>query len=250
MAVRWSPELLRIRTATQEDGSGEAPAKDAPGKDAPAADGAKDAPATEAPGKDADPQAKEPDLGQIRGLAPQRGDPKPVFVFFHWPHEDGDKGRRVLKFCKGPMDDEAFVRMSSLFHCVEVNTRDSDASLVGEVGVRMPPALLVCRPDGKVVWRSEEPGTSGRALAETMKRVLKERFPSLWEGVQKAAEAQKTALAEARRLAEAKKPEEAMAAAGTIVDSEVRYTDEWSQAVKFYRELEKKAAEDAKEKAK
>lgn len=235
MAVRWSPELLRIRTATGEEGAAETPAE--PAKDAPA----KDAPAKETE------KEKEPDLGQVRGLAPQRGEAKPVLVYFHWPHEDGDKGRRVLKFCKGPLDDEAFVRVSSLFHCVEINSRDSDSGLVVEAGIRTPPALLVCRPDGKVLWRSEEPGTNGRVLAETMKKVLKDRFPDAWEAVQKEAEAQKGALAEARKLVEAKKTDEAMGALGRIVDSTVRFTDEWAQAVKVYRELEAKA-EEAREK--
>jgi hypothetical protein len=242
-AVLWNPELLRVRTATVES---EEPAAPAPEKDGKANDG-------KAPEKDAPKAAeaeKEPELGTVRGLELPRGLEKPVLVYFHWPHEDGERGRRVVKFCKGPLDDEVFVRVTRLFHCVEVNTRDSEARLVEEAGVRSTPSLVVCRPDGKVVWRSEEPGSNGRALAETMKKVLRERFPAAWEGVQKTAEAQKTALAAARRLVEAKKPEEAMAAAGAIVDSDVRFTEEWAAAVKLYRDLEKKAAEDAKEKAK
>ncbi len=181
----------------------------------------------------------------LRGLTLPRDLEKPVLVYFHWPHEDGERGRRVVKFCSGPLDDEAFVRVTSMFHCVEVNTRDSESSLVEEAKVRATPSLFVCRPDGSIVWRSEDTGISGKVLAGVLRKVLKDRLPETWAGVEKEIAAQRASLAEARRLFAEKKGEDAMAAVNLVVNSDVRFTDEWAEAVRVLREQEKKAQEDA-----
>ena len=228
MAVRWFPELLRVRTAT---GAEEAPA--------PAAK-------PEAKAEPKDGACKVEDLGLIRGLDLPRGLEKPVLVYFHWPHEDGDRGRRVVKFCNGPLDDEAFVRVTPLFHCVEVNTRDSDANLVEESRVRATPTLLVCRPDGSVVWRSEDTGITGKVLAGVLKKVLKDRLPEAWAGIEKEMAAQKASVAEARRLFAEGKTEDAMMAVNLVVNSDVRFTDEWAESVKVLREQERKAKDESK----
>jgi hypothetical protein len=222
--IRWYPVLLRVRTAT----------------------GTEKAPAPEAkPDPSAAPEGeKAEDLGTLRGLEiPRAAEDKPIFVYFHWPHEDGERGRRIVKFCSGPLDDPVFIRMTPLFNCVEVNTRDSEPRLVEEAKVRTTPAVLVCRPDGSIVWRSDESTLGGRALADALKGVLRTRFPAYWEGIEKQAAEQKKALAEARRLFAAKKTDEAMGTLYPILDSDVRFTDEWAQAVKIVREEEKKAAE-------
>jgi hypothetical protein len=185
------------------------------------------------------------DLGVLRGLDLPRALEKPVLVYFHWPHEDGARGKQVLKFCNGPLDDEAFVRVTPLFHCVEVNVRDSEQRLVEESRVKGTPALAVCRPDGTILWRAEEPPTAGKALAATLQRVLRERLPELWAGVEKEIAEQRKNLAEARRLLAANKEEEGLGFLNLVVGSDVRFTDAWAEAVKTLRETEKRAAEKA-----
>jgi len=234
LMVQWNASLLRTRTATGPDEEEE--------EEAPKPGDAKDAPKPE------EAAGKKEDLGTIRGLELPRGLEKPVLVYFHWPHEDGEKGKRVVKFCSGPLDDESFVRVTPLFHCVEVNIRDSEPKLVEESPLRSAPSLAVCRPDGTVVWRSEDTGHSGRGLAETLKKVLRARFPGEWEKVERESAEQKKSIAEARRLLAADKVEEAKGLLGGVVDSLVRFTDEWAQAVKLLREEERKAEEAAKKK--
>jgi hypothetical protein len=226
LAVKWYPELLRVRTATGAAEEGEAKP--------PVAPAAEEKPAS---------------LGTLRGLDLPKDLEKPVLVYFHWPHEDGDKGKRVVKFCSGPLDDESFVRVTSLFHCVEVNTRDSEARLVDEAKVKATPSIMVCRPDATILWRTEETGMSGKALGEALKTVLREKFPEAWEAVQKEITAQKKNLAEARRLLGAGKREDAIMALNLVVGSDVRFTETWSEGVKALREQEKKAAEEEKAKA-
>ncbi len=228
---------------------GDAPAKpaDEPAAKAPGKESGKDtAKPAEADGAKEAEKAK--DLGRVRGLEIPGGAEKPVLVYFHWPHEDGDRGKRIVKFCTGPLDDEAFVRVSSLFHCIEVNTRDSDAKLVEEAEVKSAPTILVCRTDGAIAWRSDDAGFSGKALAEELKRVVREKFPGAWSEIDKEIEAQRKAIAEARRLAADGKTGEALAALDAVVWSDVRFTEDWADAVKTYRELVRKADEDAKKK--
>jgi len=226
--IRWYPVLLRVRTATGAE-------------EKPPAPEAKPDPAAAAA------EEKAEDLGTLRGLElPRATEEKPIFVYFHWPHEDGDRGRRIVKFCSGPLDDPLFIRVTPLFTCVEVNTKDSEQRLVEEAKVRNTPAVLVCRPDGTIVWRSDESALGGRALAEALKGVLRSRFPAYWEGIEKQAAEQKKAFAEARRLLAAKRTEEAMGTLYPIVASDVRFTDEWAQAVKIVREEEKRIEEASK----
>jgi hypothetical protein len=231
LIVNWFPELLRVRTST---GDADAPAAQPAPEPAP---GAK--PEAEQPSKDEAP------VLTLRGLELPKDLRKPVFVYFHWPHEDGDRGKRIVKFCTGPMDDEAFIRVSFLFHCVEVNTRDSEQRLVGEAKVLSTPAILVCRPsDMAIVWRTEDAGLGGKALAAALKKVVQDRFPERWAAAEKEAKAQQDALLEARRLLAAKKTDDAMNALAGIVEGDVRYTEEWSDARKMLRDLEKKAEEE------
>lgn len=257
LEVNWIPELLRVRTATQAGDGGETPAEGAaPARpaDEPAAKGTGREPGKETgkdgeadKGKEADKE-KEKDLGRVRGLELPRGTEKPVLVYFHWPHEDGDRGKRIVKFCTGPLDDEAFVRVTPLFCCIEVNTRDSDTKLVDEAGVKSAPSILVCRTDGAVAWRTDDAAVSGRALAEELKRVLRDRFPGAWSGIEKEMEAQRKSLAEARRFAADGKTAEALAALDGVVSSDVRFTEDWAEAVKEYRDLARKAEDEARKK--
>ena len=241
LQVRWFPSILRVRTATGAD----EPASDVEAPKAPSPE-EKPAPDAKADEKPAAEKPEEPAL-VIRGLDLPRDGDKPLLVYFHWPHEDGDKGKRVVKFCGGPLDDEAFVRVTPLFRCIEVNTRDSEERLVDEAKVRMTPTLALCRPDGAVVWRSEDTGLSGKALAETLKKQLRTRFPEDWKKVEAEIASQKKSVAEAKALLAAGKTEDAVIALNAVVDSDVRFTDEWAQSVKVLREEQKKA-EEAKKK--
>lgn len=240
LQVRWYPSILRVRTATVADepaSEGEAPTEPAPeAKPAP------ESKSGEKPAADKPEKAEEPAL-VIRGLSLPRDGDKPLLVYFHWPHEDGDKGKRVVKFCGGPLDDEAFVRVTPLFRCIEVNTRDSEERLVDEAKVRVTPTLALCRPDGSVVWRTEDTGISGKALAETLKKQLRTRFPEDWKKVEAEVAAQKKSIDEAKALLASGKTEDAMVSLNAVVDSDVRFTDEWAQAVKVLREEQKKADE-------
>ncbi len=228
MQVAWVPELLRVRTATDRDAGPAAPSPD-PGVPAapPSKDGAK---------------AKAP-RPLLRGLEIPRENEKPILVYFHWPHEDGARGKQVVKFCSGPMDDEAFVRVSPLYLCVEINTKDSEPRLVEEAKVTGTPAVLVCDPEGGIVWRTDDTGLSGKALAAALRRVLQEEFPARWAEVEKEMKFQRETISGARRLLAARKTEEAVRDLGLIIDSEVRFTEEWTEARRLLKEAEKKAEE-------
>ena len=54
-----------------------------------------DAKPEEKPAEAKPEKAEEPAL-VIRGLELPRDGEKPVLVYFHWPHEDGEKGKRVV----------------------------------------------------------------------------------------------------------------------------------------------------------
>jgi hypothetical protein len=226
LVVQWTPMLLKGRTVT----GGDEPAPEAPAPDAAAK---KDAP--------------EEFLGMLRGLALPRELEKPVFVYFHWPHEDGDQGKRIVKFCNGPLDDQLFIRTSALFYCVEINTRDSVQRFVEEAKVRGTPTVMVCRADGTIVWRSEDATLSGPVLAATLRKVVQEKFPSRWTEVEKEMKVQKDALAEARKNLAEKKTEEAFGSLGIAVDSFVRFTEEWTDARKLLADLQKDMEKKAKD---
>jgi hypothetical protein len=232
MEVKWFAELLRVRTAT--GAAAEAPPAKDPVPPAAGGGGAKEDPA---------PARKAEALGTLRGLEIPAGVDRPVLVYFHWPHEDGDRGKRVLKFCGGPLDDEAFVLLAPQFHCVEVNTKDSDAKLVEEAKVASVPAILVCRPDGAILWRTEDAGLSGKSLAAALRRVLQDSFPERWAAIEEEVKSQKADLAEAKRALAAKKDAEAIPLLNGIVGSEVRFGAEWSEARKLLREAERRVAD-------
>lgn len=229
MQVQWVAELLRVRTATD----GAAPVTGTP--EAPEA-GKPEA------GKAAEKTETRP---RLRGLDLPRNGEKPVLVYFHWPHEDGDRGKRIVKFCSGPMDDEAFVRMTPLFHCVEVNTRDSESRLVEEAKVASTPALLVCAPDGTIVWRSDDGRLSGKALAASLRKVLQEEFPGRWTEIEKEMKFQKETLAEARALSAQRRHEDAAFALRQVVGSDVRFTEEWAEARKVLADVERRVEREA-----
>ncbi|NUN52976.1 MAG: hypothetical protein HUU06_09360 [Planctomycetaceae bacterium] len=169
-----------------------------------------------------------------------------MLVYFHWPHEDGDRGKRIVKFCGGPLDDEAFVRTAPLFHCVEVNTKDSEANLVAEAKVTTTPALLLCAPDGTIFWRSEDAKVSGKALAAALRKALAEEMPARWAEIEKEMKFQVETLREGKALAARKKWEDAAFALRQVVGSDVRFTGEWEEARTLLREAEAKAEEEAK----
>ena len=87
---------------------------------------------------------------------------------------------------------------------------------------------------------------SGEALALVARKVLQERFPERWAEIEKEMKSQRENLAEARRLLAAKKPQDALAALGNVVGSEVRFTEEWADARKLLAETEKKVAAEEK----
>ncbi len=243
-------EILRVRTTT-----GEAlPGVSGPGSAGEAGDAKEgETPATPAgkvdPAGKAEKVEKKEERPLLRGLVLPRDNEKPILVYFHWPHEDGDRGKRIVKFCSGPLDDEAFVKVAPLFHCIEVNTRDSEEKLVAEAKVAATPALLVCAPDGTIVWRSEDPKLSGKVLAAALRRVVEAEFPERWERIAKEMKSQAESLKEGKAHAAQKKWEEAAFSFRWIVGSDVRFTEEWAEArrllVEADRKLEEKAAKEA-----
>jgi hypothetical protein len=223
MVIAWSPELLQVRTVTGEA----APKAD----EAPA----KDAPATEKP---ADAKEKEP-LLRLRGLSSGRGgDDRPVLVYLHWPHEDGARGKETLKACTGPMDDAALIRASFLFRCVEINTRDSEARLLEEAKAPAAPGLLVCRPDGTVVWRGDARAMAGKALAAALVEVVRREFPAKGKEIDAELKAQPEKLKEAQVLAARGTFEEARDLVQRVVDSPVRIGAAWEAARALLKKLE------------
>jgi len=236
-------ELLRVRTATgdaAEASPGSETKKDT-GKETEKKD------AGEA-GKDGAGKAgtredkAEATRTLLRGLDLPRFLDKPVLVYFHWPHEDGKRGKDIVKFCTGPLDDEAFARLSALFHCVEVNTRDSDQRLVEEAKVRATPTLMVLREDRTVAWRTEDSRVNGKRLAGSLLQVLKEEFPDRWKAVEAELEAQKKHLREADASLQKKDLEAASFSLRMVVDSDCRFTDEWEKARKVLADVERALA--------
>ena len=228
MQIFWLPEFLKVETETPE-----VPAADAPAPAAPAPD------AAAAPKREARPH--------LRGITLPASNEKPILVFFHWPHEDGVRGKQIQRFCRGPLDDVDFVKVSPLFRCVEINTRDSSPALVEEAHVKGTPTLMVCGPDGTIAWRTEDTSMNGKALAAALRKVLQDEFPARWAEVEKEIKAQKEGLRTARELLAKGKDEDAAEALRTIEGSDVRFTDEWTEARKELAEVEKKLKE--KEKA-
>lgn len=210
--IDWTPEILRVRTATA------APAA----TDAPAAKGQEPAPAAGA--------AKAETVLRVRGLELPRGLERPVLLYFHWPHEDGAKGKEVRKFCTGPIDDDVFCRAARLFYCVEVNAKESDARILEELKVQAPPALMVCRPDLSVVWRCEDRSVGGSRLAAAVTEMLRKEFPAFWKRVQEDEAGQAKEVVEAESLLKKGKVEDATRILEGILGSDVRIGKSWDDA--------------------
>jgi hypothetical protein len=219
--VKWTHTFLRVRTATGEA----APAPDP-------ADAAKpESPAKPDAGAKAGPKAPAgKPAPRLRGLDLPAGLRKPILVYFHWPHGDGERGKQILKFCTGTMDEPEFVKVTPLYHCVQINTLESEARLLEEVDVRGTPTILLCGSEGTVLWRSNDPRLEAKALAAAMRKTLEESFPEAWKAVQAEIGRQKETLARAKAHVKEKEFDRAEAILRAMGNSDVRFSPEWSES--------------------
>ncbi len=221
--VQWVPEMLVLRTATPAPAAGGDAAK-------PEGEAATAAATTE----------EKTERRYVRGLKYPRGETRPMLVYFHWPHDDGARGKEIVRYCSGPLEDGEFGRISWLFHCVEVNTRDSTARLVEEAGIKSTPTIAVCRADGEIVWKTEDRGMSGGSLASALAAVLKKDFPDDWAATEREQERQKEALKEADGLLRKGSLDDGIGVLRGIVESNVRIGKSWESAVKALQVAEAK----------
>jgi hypothetical protein len=175
-----------------------------------------------------------------------RMDPRPAFLYFHWPHETdpdskakpGPDGRRSSKLCD-LLGDDAFTRWGSLVRCIEVDASMSDAKILERLGVGEGPSFAIVDERLEVVARSGAFG-SAKGAAAFVKETLASKCGEYWKSVQARLEEQKKALAEARSFAKRKEWRESLARYDLIRRSDLRIADFFDDAVREAADVERK----------
>lgn len=184
-------------------------------------------------------------------------DPRPVFLYFHFGHEDVKKssdltpeGKASAKQC-GVMAEAEFTRWGPLVRCVEVNMDASDRATAESLGIGAGPSYALVAHDLSVIAKSED-FTNGKAAATFIRSTLStaKGFTDYWKALQTRTEEQKTLLAQARDLVKQKKPEEALATYDQIRFSELRIGEFFDEACAEAAKIEAQLAEKAEKKNK
>jgi hypothetical protein len=176
-------------------------------------------------------------------------DPRPVLLYFHYPHESDDKstpeGRISKKQC-GSVDEEKVARWCLFYRCFEVDMGRSDRKTAERLGAGPGTSFSV------VDWKLEAVAKSGpiakpEGLTKYLEDALHNAFPDYWAGIEKQVTEQKALLAEARKLAAKKDWKAAKERYDKIRTSDFRIYDDWDDAVtEAGRVAEKARAEEAK----
>lgn len=178
-------------------------------------------------------KATSADQALQRLLGVSEMDPRPVFLYFHYPHEDVEKltpdGRVSKKQCLS-VDEEQVARWCLLYRCYEIDMGRSDKKSAERLGAGPGTSFAI------VNWKLDAVAKSGpiskpEGVIKFLQDGLKNSFPEIWKGVEERVAEQKTLLAEARKLAAKKDWKAAQERYDRIRTSETRIYEEWDDAV-------------------
>jgi len=193
--------------------------------------------------------AEASDLRLRRMLGVSEMDPRPVLLYFHYPHEEDDRltseGRISKKQC-GSVDEEQAARWFLLYRCYEVDMGRSDRKVAERLGAGPGTSFAV------VNWKLEAVAKSGpmskpEAVTKFLEDGLRVGFPDYWKDVEKRVAEQKTLLAEARKFADKRDWKAAKERYDQIRASDFRIYDDWDAAVAEAVRATDKAAKEAKD---
>jgi hypothetical protein len=173
--------------------------------------------------------------------AEKAGDRRPTLVFFHWPHEDGQKDAQAkgsAELCQRVLNDEASARWALLFRCVQVDMSASDPELVTALGAGDQPSFVVCGSDTKAVAKIPALGSASKWVKAAQDAFGK--FPEAKKSLERTLAEQTKALEKARAAMKADKLEEALAAYDSVRNSDVRVGPQFDRACVDAFELEQK----------
>jgi hypothetical protein len=177
-------------------------------------------------------------------------DPRPVFLYFHYGHEDVKKqseltveGKAAAKQC-GVMAEDEFTRWGPLVRCVEVDMDRSDRATAELLGLGAGPSFALVAHDLSVIAKTEDFATGKTAAAFIRSNLSTAKaYSEYWQSLQTRMDEQKAALAKARELAKQKKPDEALAAYDLIRFSELRIGEFFDDACREAEKIETQLAE-------
>ena len=168
-------------------------------------------------------------------------DPKPVLLYFHFEHEDGQLGSTSAKQCK-KFDDERVARWSHLYTFVEIDVAKSDPTLLKRFGALDRPSFTVVNQDLEIIKQSPILSSS-KAIAGFLKSTVQKGFPEYWKTVKERLDEQKATLKEAKSLEKQKDYEGALSRVREVTMSNLRVGAFWEDAVQDGKRLERKAFE-------
>jgi hypothetical protein len=175
-------------------------------------------------------------------------DPRPVLLYFHYPHEEDERlsseGRISKKQC-GSVDEEKVARWCLLYRCYEVDMGRSDRKSAERLGAGPGTSFAVVNWKLEAVAKSG-PMTKPEAVMKFLEDGLRVGFADYWKDVAKRIDEQKALLAEARKLADKKDWKAAKERYDQIRTSEFRVYDDWDDAVTEANRVTDKAAKEAK----
>lgn len=209
-------------------------------------------PALAAPtGTDGTEEARiKAEVDQIRKMVKVSDfDLKPAFLYFHYPHDDDVKERKLTpegrvskKTCELLVEEE-IARWALLFRCFEVDMSKSDRAAATRVGAGTGTSFAVVNGKTQVVGQSG-PFANAKAAAAFLRDSLKTASPDLWTDIQRQLDEQKKVLDEARALAAKKDWKAAKERYELVVKSDLRVGDWWDGAAKEYDRIVIKAEGD------
>lgn len=184
-----------------------------------------------------------PDDDLRRLLKVSEMDLRPVLLYFHYPHEEGEKASAEGKLSKKQCDQlvgEEVSRWALLYRCYEVDMGKSDRKVAERLGAGPGTSYAVVNGKLEVVARSG-PIANDKAIAKFLGDTLRDGCPSLWSDLGKQLEDQKSLLAEARKLAAKKDWKAAQEKYDLIVRSDLRIGDWWDEAAREADRIAQKA---------
>lgn len=160
-------------------------------------------------------------------------DPRPVLLYFHYPHEKDDEvtpeGKISKKQCVSILDD-AVSRWCVLYRCYEIDMSRSDRRTAERLGAGTGTSFSVVNGKLEVVARSG-PLATVKAVTTFLGDALRKGSPEYWAGLEKRIEEQRATLAEARKLAAKRDWAAARARYDEVRNSDLRVADFWEDAV-------------------
>lgn len=181
-------------------------------------------------GDQSKPTTTEDELRKLLLLS--EWDPRPVLLYFHYPHEDDVKptsdGRMSKKQCE-TVNDETVARWCLLFRCYEVDMGKSDRASAERLGAGTGTSFSIVRGKLEVVSKSG-PVKDAKSLAKFMEDALRQGCTEWWSSIEKRLEEQKKLIEEARKLAAKKDWKAAKERYDQVRSSELRITPEWEAA--------------------